>query len=165
MRLKKIIIKKTCSKNNSEGESHLDFHDRFAEDQGEHFEAYVKKHGNHFSKELAEYASLHMVNVSEIGPDYKKPASPKHSWTADEVEEAFKKLGLEFKKEHKYDYQYAANMAYADFFKRSLPDEASCIKYAYDLVNDPDGYPEMVFTRWLADIMAKEEKIPWENFV
>ena len=130
------------------------------------FISYEKLHGMHFSHKLSDFISSKMVNVSEINPASKThPDKPIHSWTADEVESAIKKLGLPFSEKHKYDYHYAANMAYADFFGLSIKEEHLCIRHAHAMVHDPDGYPELVFSRWLSDTVAKDEDIDWEKFI
>lgn len=129
------------------------------------FNEYISVHGMHFSKKLADYASMHMVNACEIATDGSHPDKPKHSWSADEVEAAFGKIGLPFKEHHKYDYQYVANMAYADFYKKALKEEVDCLKYADAYINDPDGYKEIAFTRWLADVLAKGKEIEWEEMI
>ena len=132
----------------------------------ESFMAYEEKHGMHFSEKLSSFVSMKMVNDCEIDKITRThPETPKHSWTAQEVENAIKKLGLPFKQEHKFDYHYAANMAYADFYGKSLKEEVDCIKHAHAMVHDPDGYPELVFSRWLSDVVTKEEEIDWDEFI
>lgn len=60
---------------------------------------------------------------------------------------------------------YAANMAYADFYPDPLKDEASCLRAAYKVANDPDGYEGMIFCRWTADAIGKAISINWEKFI
>ena len=130
------------------------------------FVKYTEKYGMHFSEKLSKHVCHNMVNVSEIDKaTLSHPEHPKHSWTAEEVEAAIKNLGLTFIPEHKYDYHYAANMAFADFYGQSLKEEMLCIRHAHAMVHDPDGYPELVFSRWLCDIVGKEEDIDWEEFI
>lgn len=63
------------------------------------------------------------------------------------------------------DVTYAANMAYADFYPDPLKDEAACLRYAYKVANDPDGYEGMIFCRWTADAIGKAISINWEKFI
>ena len=63
------------------------------------------------------------------------------------------------------DAAYLANMYYADLYPDPLKDEASCLRAAYKVANDPDGYDGMIFCRWTADAIGKAIKLDWEKFV
>lgn len=63
------------------------------------------------------------------------------------------------------DAAYLANMYYADLYPDPLKDEASCLRAAYKVANDPDGYEGMIFCRWTADAIGKAISINWEKFV
>ena len=63
------------------------------------------------------------------------------------------------------DAAYLANMYYADLYPDPLKDEASCLRAAYKVANDPDGYERMIFCRWTADAIGKAIKLDWEKFV
>lgn len=69
--------------------------------------------------------------------------------------------------EVKFDlpYEQTANMYYADMYPDPLKDEASCLRAAYKVANDPDGYEGLVFCRWTADAIGKAIKIDWEKFI
>lgn len=56
-------------------------------------------------------------------------------------------------------------LASADFYPDPLKDEAACLRYAYKIANDPDGYDGMIFCRWTADAIGKAIKLDWEKFV
>lgn len=119
------------------------------------FELYVKKHGYHFTEELAEYASRMMINSN----------GQHHSWTAAQVKKSMDSLGLDIPSNVTIgDMTYASNMAYADFYPELLKDETSCLKYAHKVANDPDGYEGIIFCRWTADIIGKAVKINWKKF-
>lgn len=32
-------------------------------------------------------------------------------------------------------------------------------------INDPDGYEGITFQRWLADIKAQDDEVPWHRFI
>lgn len=32
-------------------------------------------------------------------------------------------------------------------------------------INDPDSYEDIAFQRWLADIKAQDEEVPWQRFI
>ena len=89
-----------------------------------------------------------------------------HSWTAAQVKKSIESLGLSIpSKVTNGDVTYLANMYYADLYPDPLKDEASCLRAAYKVANDPDGYEGLVFCRWTADTIGKAIKIDWEKFV
>ena len=63
------------------------------------------------------------------------------------------------------DTAYLANMYYADMYPDPLKDEASCLRAAYKVANDPDGYDGMIFCHWTADVIGNAIRIDWEKFV
>lgn len=89
-----------------------------------------------------------------------------HSWTTNQVKKSMESLGLTIPKHVTYgDAAYLANMYYADLYPDPLKDEASCLRAAYKIANDPDGYDGMIFCRWTADAIGKAIKLDWEKFV
>lgn len=120
------------------------------------YSEYVKKHGYHFTDALAERASKMMINAN----------GQSHSWTASQVKKSMESLGLSIPGKITIgDVTYIANMAYADFYPDPLKDEAACLRYAYRVANDPDGYDGMIFCRWTADVIGKAHKLDWEKFI
>lgn len=124
------------------------------------FEDYVKKHGYHFTEELAEHISRMMENANE----------QEHSWTTTQVRKALESLGLwplgKTKTEATLgDITYLANMYYADLYPDPLKDEASCLKAAYRVALDPDGYKGQIFCRWTADAIGLALSIDWKKFI
>lgn len=117
---------------------------------------YVKKHGYHFTEPLAENVSAMMKNASGMH----------HTWTAQQVKRTMESLGLIIPANVTLgDVTYLANMYYADLYPEVLGDEASCLRAAYMIANDVDGYKGMVFCRWTADAIGKAVKIDWEQYV
>lgn len=117
---------------------------------------YVRKHGNHFTPKLADYVSKMMVNAN----------GKVHTWTTEQVVGAMQKMGFSIpSKVTDGDVAYTANMAYADFYPELLKDDEACLRYAYMVANDPDGYEGMPFSRWTADAIGKSVKLNWEKFV
>lgn len=35
----------------------------------------------------------------------------------------------------------------------------------YLYISDPDGYEGIAFQRWLADIKAQDDEVPWQRFI
>lgn len=89
-----------------------------------------------------------------------------HTWTTSQVKKSMESLGLTIPSHVTHgDAAYLANMYYADLYPGPLKDEAACLRYAYKVANDPDGYEGMIFCRWTADAIGKAISINWEKFI
>ena len=120
------------------------------------FIKYISKWGWHFTPELAEYASNRMVNSNNTS----------HCWTTKEIIKKSLSSGFKISGETTWgDVTYTANMAYADFYPTICKTEDDCLKYAELVINDVDGYPGMVFHRWISDVIGQKEVINWEEFI
>lgn len=120
------------------------------------YSEYIKKHGYHFTDALAECVSEMMENAN----------GQAHTWTALQIKKSMEGLDLSIpEKVTNGDVTYLANMYYADLYPDPLKDEASCLRAAYRVANDPDGYEGMIFCRWTADAIGKAISINWEKFV
>lgn len=135
-------------------------HDTFV-DKNKGYEAYVEKHGYHFTDDLAAMAIGRMQNADT--------SEFKHGrWTVEQTKGAFKSLNPSGKYLHKVtdgDLAYAANMYYADLYPDPITSEAGCLKAATRIANDPDGYEGQIFTRWVGDLMKQNITIDWEAYV
>lgn len=150
-RLKYIILKHGAENENNEESDKVEFWD------DPEYRKYKEKHGEHFCDKLAVWASKRMDNAH---------GDKAHSWTVEEVKAAFEKLGFKKPETSTWgDVAYSANMAYADYFGGSIKTEADALRYAYEDVSDPDGYPGKIFNRWLSDVMGKEVAVPWSDFL
>lgn len=121
---------------------------------------YVEKHGYHFTEALAEHVSAMMENAN----------GQEHTWTAMQVKKVMESLGLmplgETKTEATLgDVTYLANMYYADLYPDPFKEEAACLKAAYKIARDPDGYKGMIFCRWTSDAIGKAMRIDWHKFI
>lgn len=124
---------------------------------GEAFIAYVKKHGYHFTPALADHVTRMMVNDDGSA----------HHWNTADVEAAMLKNGWKSNPLNFTwgDASYIANMSYADAYPEVIMNEMGCLRNAYKMANDADGYEGMAFARWLSDVVAKEIVIDWEAFI
>ena len=120
---------------------------------------YLSAYGWHFSKKMCEWAVGNM-KVEKNGKKEKLEAMKR-----DDVEEMLKKLGIKMEKDKGYDAVYAANMAKADYFKSSIPDEAHLAMFVKDYIDDVDAYPGMPFTRFYADCIGSGTPIMWEDML
>ena len=95
---------------------------------------------------------------------YKKdPAgreTPIQFLTKENVDELLKRCGIVLKNKFGYDYVFAANMCKADYLGSSVPDEQHLALFVKDYVDDPDGYPELPFTRFYGDCIGTGKAIP-----
>ena len=56
-------------------------------------------------------------------------------------------------------------MCKADYLGSSVPDEQHLALFVKDYVDDPDGYPELPFTRFYGDCIGTGTPIPWEDVI
>lgn len=126
---------------------------RYWEDPAYH--EYVRKHGEHFSRSLSVWVCSMMENRN----------GKVHNWTPEQVDMALSGMGKIIKAAHKYDAHYLANMAYADYMGRSLKEDADCLQWVADFLEDPDGYNEKAFSHWIVDAMKKCLDVDWRMFI
>ena len=81
------------------------------------------------------------------------------------VDELLKRYGIVIENKFGYDYVFAANMCKADYLGSSVPDEQHLALFVKDYVDDPDGYPELPFTRFYADCIGTGTPIMWEDVI
>jgi len=79
--------------------------------------------------------------------------------TKEGIDELLKKNNIVLKNKHGYDYVFAANMCLADYLGSSVEDEKHLALFVKDYVDDPDGYPELPFTRFFADCIGSGNPI------
>ena len=120
------------------------------------FEEYLSMYGWHFSKKLCMWA------VSNMKKDDGKRISP---YTKETVDLLLEKNEINLENKFGYDYVFVANMAKADYLNSSVADEAHLAKFIKDYCDDPDGYPELPFSRFYADIIAKGIPVIWEDMI
>jgi hypothetical protein len=179
-RLKCIIVKHhTCDHHDKEHEDDEDVivESRIATPHGEHkvkFDLPYEQTANALmsAKGYSEYVkktwlSFYRCPCRACEQDDEKNANGQsHSWTAAQVKKSIESLGLSIpSKVTNGDVTYLANMYYADLYPDPLKDEASCLRAAYKVANDPDGYEGMIFCRWTADAIGKAISINWEKFI
>ena len=94
---------------------------------------------------------------------YKTQADGSKSYitrmTKDGVDGLLKRHNITLKNKIGYDYVFAANMCLADYMGSSIEDERHMAMFVKDYVDDPDGYPELPFTRFFADCIGSGNPI------
>lgn len=124
-------------------------------DEQSQYDEYVNKHGLHFTEGLAEYASSLMQNKN----------GQSHKWNANGIAAALIQYGFTYPDTSSIgDIVYTANMAYADF-NPGLLNEKQCIEYSINVANDIDGYEGIQFSRWMADVKAKNVDVDFSKFI
>lgn len=118
--------------------------------------AYLAENGWHFNKRACEDAVRMMKRK---GPGGK--AEPLDPWNKEQVDELLQKYGVKLDNKIGYDYVYVANMAKADFYKSSLPDEQKVAMYIKDVVDDIDAADGEIFLGWYAKAIARRMPVDW----
>jgi len=130
----------------------LDSYERLPAGQREYLSAY----GWSFSKKLCEFAVSRMTdrNGKKIEP-----------YTKEKVEQLLKTYGIQLKNDNGYDCVYVANMARADFFGSSIPNDQMLALFIRDYIDDPDGYSGLPLTRYVADCVGSGTALNWEDYL
>lgn len=119
-------------------------------------EKYLSMYGWHFSKKLCNFA------VSNMRKDSGEKIVP---ITKEALDLLLAKNSIELDNKFGYDYVFVANMCKADYLGSSVPDEAHLAKFVKDFVDDYDGYNELPFTRFYADLIGKGIPVIWEDML
>ena len=134
----------------------LDARDRFPSGM----EEYLAQYGWHFSKKMFEWAVSKMYKTDGNGK--RIPISP---ITKDTIDTICKNNNVNIQNKNGYDYVFAANMCKADYLGSSITDDYHLALFVKDYVDDPDGYPELPFTRFYADCVGTGTPINWEDML
>lgn len=117
-------------------------------------EEYVEKYGKHFNEKLLTFAVNRMHHTEQP-----------NILTKEQVDKLLEKYNINLSHKHLLDYVFVANMGLHDYYQSSIMDEAHLAKYIYDVLEDEDGYCELSFCRWYADIEQNEIDIDWNDMI
>ena len=123
-------------------------------------EQYLSYYGWHFSKNMCEWA---VSNMYKLENGKEKEITPYNKGMVDKLLRTYA-VSVKNNK-HTYDVVYVANMGVADFLGSSILNDQHLAKYIKDVMDDPDGYEGMVFTRFYADCIGKGTEIHWEDML
>lgn len=123
----------------------------------EAMENYLEFNGWHFNKKMCQWAVSKMYKKDGEKKEYIEP------YTLESLKALQEKVKVEF--EVDYDAVYIANMCKADFLGSSIQNETQLAKYVKDVVEDPDGYDGLPFTRFYADCIGSGTSIPWDDLL
>ena len=120
------------------------------------FADYMATYGGHFSKKMCEWA------VGMMKDDNDEKIQP---WTKEQVEAMLTRYGVTLENDKGYDKVYVANMCKADYLGKSVPSESEAAQYVKDSLDDPDGYDELTFNRFMMDCIGRNIPIMWEDML
>ena len=126
----------------------LDFYD----DRPSSMKRYLKYYGEHFNKNLCEFAVSKMKHGKQVVPKER-------------VDEILQKYNIKLENNELYDYVYIYNMGNNDFLGSSITDEKHLAMYVKDVIDDEDGYDGIVFNRWYADTVVTGIPVEWEDML
>lgn len=102
---------------------------------------YTKIYGKHFSDWLDQKAVDNMIN---------EDGTTGAHWTLEQTNAAAKSNGIQFDGFNEYDWNYAMNMMYSDFYG-AVPNETSTyVKMAKKFLQDKDAKPGKALCYYLA---------------
>lgn len=116
---------------------------------------YLRYNGPHFSEKLCAFAVSNMVRDGKQIKPFSK----------EEVENALKANNITLNNNALYDHVFVANMAKADYFGKSIPNEKYLAMYIKDVIDDEDGYEGLPFNRWYSDMCRKGKPIDWNEML
>lgn len=122
---------------------------------------YLSFRGWHFDKKTCDYA-VSLMKKKNPATGRLEPIEP---MSKDQVDELLAKHGVKLENNTLYDYVYVANMARADFYKSSLPDDKSLALFVKDSVDDPDAADGTIMRRWYATMVANGCGVEWSDFL
>ena len=85
--------------------------------------------------------------------------------TKDKLKELLQAYDVTVENDIVYDAVYVVNMAKADFYGSSIPDEKHLAMFVKDYLDDEDGYDGIVFSRFYIDTVKKGLPIDWEEML
>jgi len=122
---------------------------------------YLSENGPHFNKKLCDWAVSKMQIKDELTGKKKKL----DSWSMEQVDEMMERNKTEIKNDNGFDVCYVMNMLKADFYKKSIIDEAHLCMHAKLYMDDIDGDPSRAFDEFYATCIGKGIAIPWEKML
>lgn len=135
----------------------LDLYEMMPRDQ----RSYLANYGWSFSRRACEAAVREM---KRLNPATGK-LEPVEMKKKEEVEEFLKKHNVVLENNRGYDFVYVYHMAYSDYFKSSIADEAHLALFVKDYIDDPDNKSGNAFRKWYVDCIAKGIPVEWSDLM
>ena len=119
-------------------------------------EEYLEDNGYHFNKRLFDFATSMMADRS---------GQPLKPWDKERVSEFLKSYGVNLKNNYGHDAAYVVNMARADYYGNSIPDETHLALFVKDYLDDKDGAPTRAFDEFYIKTVALGIPIFWDEML
>lgn len=117
---------------------------------------YISNYGFHFNKKMCEYAVKRMRD---------RDGKTINTFDMERTKDFLQKHGIALKNDTLYDKVYVLNMAIADYFMSSIPDEQRLANFVRDTLDDYDGCDDSVFRRYIATEIGKGEPVEWDDML
>lgn len=124
--------------------------------------AYLSHYGWHFSRNMCKWAVGGMVTREDDERGEKKKQDVK---TLEFIDNLLSTYGVRLKNDKGYDKVFVYHMGVSDYLGSSVQNQEGLAKYIKDVLDDPDGYEGIAFTRFFADCSAKGIPINWEDMI
>ena len=83
----------------------------------------------------------------------------------EQVDALLSKYNINIENNVDYDYVYVANMAKADVYKSSIPDEQHLAMYIKDIVDDVDAGDGEIMREWDAKMTSRGIAVEWDDIL
>ena len=83
----------------------------------------------------------------------------------EQVDSLLSKYNINIENNVDYDYVYVANMAKADVYKSSIPDEQHLAMYIKDIVDDVDAGDGEIMREWDAKMTSRGIAVEWDDIL
>lgn len=122
---------------------------------------YLKQYGWHFNKKACEFAVSLMRKKNTTTGKLDRV----EIMTKEQVDALLAKYNVNLENNVDYDYIYVANMAKADVYKSSIPDEQHLAMYIKDIVDDVDAGDGEIMREWDAKMTSRGIAVEWDEIV
>lgn len=119
-------------------------------------EEYLEDYGYHFNGKLFEFAVSMMRD---------REGNRFQPYDKERTEALLKNYGIKLEHNMGHDAAYVLNMARADYFGSSLPDEHRMVLFVKDYLDDPDGAPSRAFDEFYVKCVALGIPIFWDEML
>ena len=123
--------------------------------------AYISNYGWNFNRKACTYAVKKMKHKNP-STGKEEPIEP---WSKEQVDELLKKTGVKLDNDIMHNATFVCNMAVADYYKSSIPDEIHLAMFIKDYIDDVDASTEIPFRRWVATMVGNGTPIDWEEIL
>lgn len=122
---------------------------------------YLKQYGWHFNKKACEFAVSLMRKKNTTTGTLDRV----EIMTKEQVDALLAKYNVNLENNVDYDYIYVANMAKADVYKSSIPDEQHLAMYIKDIVDDVDAGDGEIMREWDAKMTSRGIAVEWDDIL